>query len=290
MTIVKLFGLVFLQVYITSSHAAIDLPEPQCDKTDKRQELAKSWHFEYIDRCYFQGKDNPINENTGCLESIFQTMRNEPLLANYLLDQAKYMDTAFCIEDRADGCRGYFDYHFNIIAVRKELDLFTKVNIFIHELRHVDQVVRGFSQSLDYDEYEMVRQTFAVEADANAILALFCWRLKQNGFPRAWNKLFELTRYSDIYDAFKREILFSNDELKASRMAFIQWYKSEWRLTSYFRNSLSGYHDMLDDSKLIQHYQKLPEDYFENLCVLPDGRNYGCHLTDEIKNQTESLF
>ncbi|MCK5662839.1 MAG: hypothetical protein KAI17_05095 [Thiotrichaceae bacterium] len=253
-----------------------------CDINDKKIDLS-AWHHKYDDRCFFLGRNNPKNENTHTINTILVEMRKEPEWAAYLLEKAHKQGTAFCIEDRADGCRGYFDYGYNIIAVREKLDLFTKVIIFIHELRHVDQLSRGFERSLDYDANEMARMTIAIEADANAVLALYTWRLKQKGYPEAWDKLFELSRYSDIYKSFKAEILSSGDELKASRAAFIQWYKSDWRTTSYSRNSIGGYFDMLDDTNLIQRYDKLPEDYFNDLCILPDGRNYGCHLTDEIK-------
>ncbi len=83
------------------------------------------------------------------------------------------MNIAFCIEDRADGCRGIFYYGLNLLAVRKKLDLPTKVIIFIHELRHVDQLSSGFKSSLDYDANEIIRLTYAIEADANAVLALY---------------------------------------------------------------------------------------------------------------------
>lgn len=249
-----------------------------------------TWHHQYRDRCYFLGGSNLQNKYTDTIQVILDELRNEPDLAVYLLDSARKLNTAFCIEDRADGCRGYFDYNYNIIAVRKKLDLFIKVIIFVHELRHVDQVSRGFSQSLDYDANEMVRLNFAVEADANAVLALYAWRLKENGYPQTWAQLFELSQYSDIYSAFRTEIESSKDELKATRAAFIQWYKSKWRTVNYYRSSLGGYHDMLDDTNLIQRYDKLPENYFNNLCTLPDGENYGCHLTEEIKKYQDKPF
>ncbi|MCK4708603.1 MAG: hypothetical protein KAU21_08305 [Gammaproteobacteria bacterium] len=242
------------------------------------------WHHDYINRCYFVGKKNLQNEATGSIKNILAELDKAPFFARYLLNKAKYRNTAFCIEDRADGARGYFDYRYNIIAVRKKLDLFTRVMIFIHELRHVDHVSRGFCQSIAYDDNEMVRLNFAIEADANAFSALYAWKLKENGFPQVWNKLFELPNYADIFEAFYDEIQTSDDELKATRGAFVQWYKSEWRRVNYYRNCISGYHDMLDDTKLIQRYNKLPEGYFDNLCSLPDGSNYGCHLTAEINN------
>ena len=284
MSPVKIFCLCLLLLCMPLSHAEIDDDLSHCDVDGKQTDLSR-WHYQFRERCYFQNKHNPINKNTLGITNILAEMRREPLFSSYLLGKANQLESAFCIEDRADGCRGYYDYNFNIIAVRSSLELFTKVIIFIHELRHLDQVSRGFVRTLDYDAKEMVRMTFAIEADVNAVLAMYGWRLKEMGFPQVWKKLFDLPHYSDIYEAFREEMENSHNELTAARMAFIQWYQSDWRKTSYSRNSLSGYYDMLDDTKLIQRYDKLPTEYFDNLCILPDGRNYGCHLTSEIRAQ-----
>ena len=241
-----------------------------------------AWHHRYKDLCYFPGRNNPANENTITIKQILNELEKEPVFARYLLDKARRMNTAFCIEDRADETQGYYDYKYNVIAIRKHLDTMTKVVILFHELRHVDHFSKGFCQSLDYDQFEMVRQMHALEADINAVTALFAWRLKENGYPQIWSKLLGLPNYSDIFQRFETEIETSKDELAATRMAFSQWYKSEWRTTNYYRHCISGYHDMLNDTKLIQRYDKLPEGHFRNLCTVPDGRNYGCHLTTEV--------
>ena len=283
MTRVKIIFILFiLLLIIIPGNAKASANLFNCDDNENTPDLS-TWHHQYKDRCYIEGSINPENENIETIESILSEMRKEPVLASFLLDKAKQLSIAFCIEYRADGCRGYFDYGLNLLAVRKKLDLPTKVIIFIHELRHVDQLSRGFKSSLDYDANEIIRLTYAIEADANAVLALYAWRLNKNGFPQVWDKLFELSQYSDIYEAFRDSIVTTDDELLASKNAFIQWYKSEWRTTEYYRNSLGGYLDMLDDTKLIQKYDLLPKNYFNNLCILPSGKNYNCHLTQEIK-------
>ena len=250
-------------------------------KTGDNLDLS-AWHYQYRELCYFPGRNNPVNENTVAIEQLLNELGKEPFFARYLLDKARRRNTAFCIEDRADETQGYYDYKYNVIAIRKHLDMVTKVVILFHELRHVDHFSKGFCPSLDYDQFEIVRQTHALEADINAVTALFAWRLKQKGYPQIWNKLLGLPKYSDIFRRFEKEFITSKDEMAATRTAFTQWYRSELRTTDYYRHCISGYHDMLNDTKLIQRYDKLPERHFDNLCTLPDGRNYGCHLTKEI--------
>lgn len=241
------------------------------------------WHQESSDKCLFLKLDNPINENTTIIQEVLDELLKAPIYAKYLLKNVEHLNTAFCIDDRADGTRGYYDYKFNIISVRKKLDFATKLIIYIHELRHVDHVSRNFCQSLDFHEKEMVRMTYAIEADANAFTALYAWQLKENGSLMAWNKLKDLIHYSDIPVAFENEFQQSGDKLSATRKAFEQWYKSKWRKQNYLKYCMSGYHEMLDDTNLIQKYAPLSNDFFNDLCTLPEGKNYKCHLTEEIK-------
>jgi hypothetical protein len=79
----------------------------------------------------------------------------------------------------------------------------------------------------------------------------------------------------------------SEDEVRAARAAFVQWYRSPWRIENYHNSCYLGYVDILDETKRVPQYAPLPEDYFDELCVLPDGRNYGCHLTREIEQHHE---
>lgn len=70
---------------------------------------------------------------------------------------------------------------------------------------------------------------------------------KLSGFPN----------YIDIAEAFEKEIQISGDDCRAANAAFVQWYKSEWRVNKYYKSSYAWYVDMLDESKIIQKYLKI---------------------------------
>ncbi|WP_275099134.1 DUF6782 family putative metallopeptidase [Sedimenticola hydrogenitrophicus] len=250
---------------------------------DSREaEGLRQWHPDAASRCYRFDRPHEVNQAASRFGAIFAYLRRDRELAGYLLATARRAGVAFCIEDRADGTRGYYDYNHNVIAVREQLSLQQQTAIVVHELRHVAHVQQGYRQSLDYAMPEVVRLTFAVEADVQAFSALFAWRLKQRGETGLWHTLLGFAKYADIARAFESEIGKSGDELAAMRAAFRQWYTSPWRTTGYYRNAVSGYLDMLDESHLIEQYRRLPGNFFDRLCVLPDGRNYGCQDLDVI--------
>ncbi|MCW8906716.1 MAG: hypothetical protein OQL28_05675, partial [Sedimenticola sp.] len=176
----------------------------------------------------------------------------------------------------------YYDYRFNLVAVRETLNLEQQAAIVLHELRHLFHVERGFRLMLEYSRDEMVRMTFAVEAEVQAFSALFAWRLRSAGDERLWLTLLGFGRYADIARQFQRVMEQSGDELAAAKAAFDQWYRSDWRITGYFRGCTTGYLDLLKETRLIERYDSLPESFFDRLCELPDGRNYGCHESKEI--------
>lgn len=244
-----------------------------------------AWHPQYRERCYFIDRKNLINSNTQTINDLLILLNKEPRIANYLLSTAHHLKTAFCIDERDDGTRGYYDYKFNIIGLKENLGLLEKLIIFVHELRHIVQFSRGFYNSLEYDIEEMIRMNFAIEADVQAIVILYAWRMKEMDIKEVWDALSGFPNYIDIAEEFDAEIQRSGDELKAANAAFVQWYKSFWRVDNYYKSSYSWYVDMLDKTKRIQTYKKLPENYFTKLCMLPCELNFGCHLTDEIKRR-----
>jgi len=250
-----------------------------------------AWHPNYRERCYIQGRENSQTENIATIIELLALFNENTVFGKYFLNVLQEADSAVCIDNRADETRGYYDFKYNVIAVREHLELLEKLIILIHEIRHVDQFLKGFYYSLDYAMEEIVRTTFAIEADVQAIVTLFAWRIKeQEGTDVLWRTLSGFKKYADISEAFEKEMLASSSEVKATRAAFSQWYKSEWRLNCYFKNTCSIYLDLLDDTKYIQKYSKLPEDYFDELCTLPSGRNYYCHTTDEIQENPRSTI
>lgn len=240
------------------------------------------WHPKHRELCTFlahrRGDEDPVRP----IDALLAQLRQEPELAEYLLDPARSLGTAVCIDDRADLSCGYFDYHFNIIAISESLSPAHRLIVLAHELRHVGHVAKGYRMSLEYDINEMVRLTYAIEADAQAMTALYGWRLKQRGAADAWFAMLDWQLYADIAVAFGHEMDTSGDEAAAALAAFAQWYRSPWRLLNYRQSCRTGYLDLQDDTKRIPQYAPLPAGYFDGLCVLPDGRNYGCNPDAEL--------
>jgi len=241
-----------------------------------------TWHQQYRERCYLQDRENSLNKNVKTVKKILTFLNKDPGFEKYFSNILKELNPALCLDDRADGTRGYYDFKYNVIAVREHLEFLEKLVIFVHEIRHVDHIMKGFNYSLDYSMEEIVRMIFAIEADVQAIVTLFAWRMKDHGYADLWNTLSKFERYADISDSFEEEMLESGNELNAAKAAFSQWYKSEWRVDCYFKSTCSIYFDLLDETKKIRKYSKFPKHYFDDLCTLPSGKNYACHLTNEI--------
>ena len=248
------------------------------------------WHPQYQERCHFSDRENVINTNIEIIEKLLNLFKKEQIISNYLLSVANELHTAFCIDERDDETRGYYDFKYNIVGLKEHLEFFEKLIIFVHELRHISQFTRGYYNSLDYGIEEIIRMNFAIEADVQAIVTLYAWRMKEMEISEVWNALSGFTNYIDIAEEFEKEIKRSGDELKATNAAFVQWYKSEWRINKYYKSSYSWYVNMLDETKLVQKYLKLPDNFFSKLCVLPCEKNYGCHLTDEIKETPRNII
>ncbi len=241
------------------------------------------WYPKYREKCYFPGKENWKDNADKEIKNVINILSKEKTLGAPLLQNANNIKTAFCIDERDDNTYGYFDYKYNVIAISSNIKFFEKISIFIHELRHLYQFLKGKCLSTNYDMNEMARLVFAIEADAQAITTLFSWRMKNNGMPEIWDASIQNIEFSDIYNAFRSEMRESSDELIATKKAFVQWYKLKSRVDKYYRSACMQYLDLTDRDKKIPTYKKLPDEYFNNLCILPGGKNYGCHLTEEIK-------
>ncbi|PJN94612.1 hypothetical protein CNY89_13485 [Amaricoccus sp. HAR-UPW-R2A-40] len=146
----------------------------------------------------------------------------------------------------------------------------------------MDQLRRGFEHSLEFDRLENIRQIYAMEADAQAIATLYAWS-ERAAKPELWDAAGSIAHYEDIRTAFGDTLASTADLGLAGRAAFTAWYASDWRRESYYLSACSQYLDRLDAAHALQRYDPLPDGYFDDLCLLPDGTNYGCHLTPEIR-------
>ena len=245
------------------------------------------WRPDFSARCYLPGGPRLENESADLVEELIDALEQEPALGNYLLANAAKYGTVFCVDDKADGIYSYYDLKLNVLSIKAHLDFYEQLIFFVHELRHLDAASRGFCPSLEYDVQEMSRLTLASEADAQAVTTLYAWRMKLNGEAEVWPTLAGLDLYGDIALAFEQEMARSGDEVSATRAAVEQWYASKQRVFSYHLQACLSYLDALEASHKLQSYEPLPEDFFDELCVLGAGDNYGCHHTEVLQSRSD---
>lgn len=240
------------------------------------------WHPRFRELCYLPAYSSASSPTVRSIRRILDFIGDEPTLGNPMVANALKAGTAICIDDRDINQFGYFNVEDNLVAIQADLNRVQQIVVMLHELRHVQQSANGYCPSTDVDLKEAVRVVFAAEADSLAVSALFAWRLRQQGSPDIWRTLQEFGDYLDVLDTFESVMDQGGDELAATRAAFSRWYALPQRRDRYHFSSCMSYLDELDRSKRFRRYDTLPDGYFDRLCSLPDGSNYGCHLTEEI--------
>ena len=181
-----------------------------------------------------------------------------------------------CLETRTTDARGYLDVDRGLIAVSDRLTRDQQLTIIVHELRHLDQLSRGFCPSNDLSMSENAHSVFAMEADAQAITALVAWAARERGEDGPWNAVTGWPEYGDIAERFGEAMRETQDAGLAVSAAFEQWYASDTRVTHYYYAACSDYLDRLDSTKLLPSYGLLDTDFYEMLCLMPDGTRYTC--------------
>lgn len=187
---------------------------------------------------------------------------------------------ALCLDDRTVDALGYFDLDRDLIALGEALSTEGRRAILIHELRHLEQVSRGFCPTMDLSMTANAEAVFALEADAQAVTAVIGWYLRDAGKPGVWDFLADWPSSSDIVSRFADEMHDGGTLAEAASAAFDQWYASENRVADYYLSSCSDYLDRLDSANLIPKYGNLDEDFLPRLCRLPDDGAYPCTRSD----------
>lgn len=195
----------------------------------------------------------------------------DPLLATI---RAQGLD--LCIVSREMDALGYFAPLSDRIYLSEQVPDPLLFVIVVHEGRHADQYQRGYCPSTDYSVDEILRMSFAIEADAQAVATLYAWQARERGDSGPWDTLVGLARYSNIADAFDRGMAETGSAVAATARAFDAWYDSAILTTQYFNSVCGAYYDTLDDRHLNPSYELLPEGFFDNLCRLPTGEDYPC--------------
>jgi hypothetical protein len=258
--------------------ATLGLLATNAEAGDPAQDDARlrGWSPDYASHCLSEEGQGPSE-----LKALTTRLAAGPL-ADYLAGLLASSDLVLCLDPRTPGCRGYFEPASRIIAISPELSLDEKLLVLVHELRHVDQVRRGFTPSLSLDRREYVRLVFALEADAEALATYYAWSEHPEGKSELWTAIETLAHYEDIAAAFRIELAAGGDSAQATRAAFASWYRSEWRRENYYISTCGHYLDRLDAEHAVPGHATLPARYFDELCLLPGGTNYGCQSTDEI--------
>ena len=279
--------LVFLSM--AGYHSSPD--DPASDKSDYRSEYLKVVENlanldvsspEFAAKCVYLGDENDFAKANSKIIAVLEYMSTNSDESNALLHIATDKHAKICVDSITSNERGFFDHEQNLIVLSDALTFPEKVLILVHEFRHLDQFSRGFCPTVKFDISEFVRLTYALEADAQAITTLSAWAMKENGFTTPWNALSTFVNYQDVAESFSITFRDSKDLPTATNAAFAQWYRSDWRLESYYASACTSYFDELEKTKLIQAYGKLPITFFDTLCTLPDGTNYGCQNNPEI--------
>lgn len=193
-----------------------------------------------------------------------------------LLQARNRTNTVICLADPPLEARGYFEPDRQHIVLRSDLSRGVLLAILVHELRHMEQISRGFCPSPVLDMKEAARLQLAMEADAQAVATLYAWGLSRKGHPDAWDALRTLEHYSDITRSFERAMTQGGDLGVATAAAFAQWYQSEWRTEAYYVSSCASHLDRLDQEKRPPGYDRIPPGFLAHLCRLPSGGRYEC--------------
>lgn len=172
--------------------------------------------------------------------------------------------------------RGYFDPANNRIVLDASLSWGLMGAVLLHELRHAEQFQRGICPGMALEMSEYARATFALEADANVTSLVVAWQARGAGQNAFWEALAQWPMSSDIADRFEEVMERTADVSLAAAVAFDQWYASHLRRDVYYIASCSAFLDEQDRTHALSGYGEMPDDYFANLCQLPDGQAYDC--------------
>ncbi|THD84760.1 hypothetical protein E7811_03255 [Aliigemmobacter aestuarii] len=181
-----------------------------------------------------------------------------------------------CLSTRLFGARGYLDVEGPRIVIDLRVPVSLRRGILLHELRHLDQLLRGFCPANDLTPLDNSRATYALEADASAVSLLLAWQLRAKGDATAWEALAAWPQQADIAAQFAAAAEAGADLPAAAALAFAQWYAGQERRELYYLSSCSDYLDREDRGHLLRGSARLSGDFFQRLCVLPDGRPYRC--------------
>lgn len=225
----------------------------------------------------------PASADAAALAALLDRIEALEPQPDLLIAAWKSSGAELCLTDQPMEARGYYEPRSNRIVLRRDLPEGARAAILLHELRHIEQLSRGFCPSPGLDMREAARLVFAMEADAQAIATLYAWQLRQAGDSAAWNALEEIEHYADITARFATAMAEQGDIGIATAYAFDQWYQDDWRTEAYYVSSCSDHLERLEEEKRLPGYGTLPEGFFAQFCRLPSGRPYDCGIAGRFR-------
>ena len=119
-----------------------------------------------------------------------------------LLQVLDMQEPQICLSDRLLMEKAFLSPEDNRIVVASDLPPDFMLAVLVHEIRHLDHLVRGVCPSDALAMKHYARATGFLEADANAIGLLIAWKQKADGHPGMWQALESWKMTSDIAERF----------------------------------------------------------------------------------------
>lgn len=207
----------------------------------------------------------PLMQTAGAALAAF------PLLARSLRE----LDL-LCVADPLIGARGYYEAETNRIVIDASLPGGLALAVLVHEIRHQQQDAVGACPTVQLTRDAYAGAVAAMEADASVTGAVVAWHLREAGQPEMWNALAAWPMQADIVSRFAAAKEAGGTTAEAASAAFTQWHLNQERVAVYYQSSCLDYLDKVEDAHLVPGGTALPADYYDSLCVLPDGARYAC--------------
>lgn len=260
------------------------LAGPRTTHLDPSRDLL-DWHDDVIFRCrsiavgtFGRSSDAVEVDEKGWLarlDDVVATVAREPSLGAPLLAVAALARVVICFDDRNEGVMGYFDRERGTIVIDASLTDAEAAVILVHELRHLERSRRGFIPTTEIALNHAATYKLALEADVQAVSALFAWRAADRGDEGPWEAYLGFDRYADIGVALGDVLLSGGTTVAALDAAFRQWWASTWRVDTYRFQALIAHLDAVDHEKRLEPARALTIADLHGLRVLPDGTPYG---------------
>ena len=195
------------------------------------------------------------------------------------LDQAR---PRICTADGPQEALGTYDAEDNQITVSATLSPDKRVAVLLHEIRHLDQNLRGICPAPTLTMRANARAMFALEADAMAIAHLVAWSSRETGTPGIFEALRTAPETEDIAAAFEAAMTETRDPALATAAAFDAWYASDVRRERYYISTCMAYLDRMESEASLGGSTPLPADFLSHICYLPGQARYPCAEPDNV--------